>query len=117
MAGSSKPAAGGGVSVSTFAAPVIRGGMLVNYVFVDIKLYTADGVNAQAMQSKEPFIRDALVRALHRSPLPHEGYIKLDEAALAKVALTEADKVQHGAFVRAEIKKQTPRRTTGLPAS
>jgi hypothetical protein len=50
------------------ALPIVANGRLINYVFVSIKLVLAAGVDGAAVRAKEPYFRDALVRAAHRAP-------------------------------------------------
>ena len=48
--------------------PIVVDGQLVNYVFVYVRLNLTSGANATRLREKEPFFRDALVRAGHRTP-------------------------------------------------
>jgi len=51
------------------AVPVVRNGALVNYVFVTLRLDIAPGVDLWRTREKAHFLRDALVRAAHATPL------------------------------------------------
>ena len=51
------------------AVPVVRNGRLVNYVFVSLRVDIAPGVDIWRTREKAHFLRDALVRAAHRTPL------------------------------------------------
>lgn len=116
--GKPKAEPGGFLDVYPFAAPLIHDGRLVNYVFVSVRLQTAPGVDAQALKPKEPFMRDALVRAAHRTPFGKAGVLtEVDEARVIAAAMAEARRlIGPGTFVAASIKKQTPQRVSGLPA-
>jgi hypothetical protein len=56
------------VDLQPVALPIVSNGKLVNYVFVSLRLNLASSANAQKLREKEPFFRDALVRAAHRAP-------------------------------------------------
>jgi flagellar basal body-associated protein FliL len=56
------------VDLQPVALPIVSNGKLVNYVFVSLRLNLASSANAQKLREKEPFFRDALVRAAHRTP-------------------------------------------------
>lgn len=51
------------------AVPVVRDGRLVNYIFVSLRLDIAPGVDLWRTREKAHFLRDALVRAAHRTPM------------------------------------------------
>ncbi len=47
------------------AVPVVRDGVLANYLFVSIRIEIAQGVDLWATRERAHFLRDALVRASH----------------------------------------------------
>jgi len=51
------------------AVPVMRDGVLVNYLFVSIRVEVAQGVDLWQTREKAHFLRDALVRASHANDL------------------------------------------------
>ncbi|MDX2237258.1 MAG: hypothetical protein NW203_06810 [Hyphomonadaceae bacterium] len=51
------------------AVPVVRDGRLVNYIFVSLRVDIAPGVDLWRTREKAHFLRDALVRAAHRTPM------------------------------------------------
>lgn len=51
------------------AVPVVRDGVLVNYLFVSIRIEIASGVDLWQTRERAHFLRDALVRASHRADL------------------------------------------------
>jgi hypothetical protein len=77
-----------GVTLSPVALPIIVDGRLINYVFATVKVVLRPGVDSVAMREKEPYFRDALVRAAHRTPfvLPHD-YNHVDTAKLRAAML------------------------------
>jgi hypothetical protein len=75
------------VAVSPVALPVVVNGKVVNYVFVSVRIDLAPMVDASKMREREPYFRDALVRAAHRTPFTMASdYTKIDEPRL-KAAL------------------------------
>ncbi len=97
--------------------PAIVHGRLVNYVFVDVRLILAKGMDASKLPEHEPFLRDALVRAGTRTPFnPPEDGVHLDEARLKAEIMRDAiAEVGAGKVIGVEIRSQTPQRRTGLP--
>lgn len=71
------------VDLQPVALPIIVSGQLANYVFVSIRLNLASGADTSRWRAKEPFLRDALVRAAHDTPftLPSDLQ-KIDSAKL-----------------------------------
>lgn len=107
------------VDVSPVAAPVVTpDGRLVNYVFVTVRLGLASGADAASLRAKEPFFRDALVRAAHRTPFTsQDSYAKVDEARLKAAMKREAAAIAGAKTITAvTIVSQAPKRSTGLPA-
>ncbi len=51
------------------AVPVIRDGVLANYLFVSIRIEIAQGVDLWRTRERAHFLRDALVRASHHNDL------------------------------------------------
>lgn len=78
-AGASEPAPKGKSDIGQYvdlqpvALPIVVDGKLVNYIFVTIRLNLSSSANAQRLREKEPYFRDALVRASHRTPFTKSG--------------------------------------------
>lgn len=51
------------------AVPVVRDGVLANYLFVSIRIEVAQGVDLWRTRERAHFLRDALVRASHDNDL------------------------------------------------
>ena len=51
------------------AVPVVRNGVLVNYIFVTLRIDIAQNVDLWRTREKAHFLRDALVRAAHGAQL------------------------------------------------
>jgi len=96
--------------------PVITDGRVRNYVFIVLKLHLGAGHTVEAVRAKEAYLRDALVKAGHRTPfvLP-DTWLALDAAALSVALIRSASSlIGRGAVTRVEVVSQTPRRRTGM---
>jgi hypothetical protein len=105
------------VDLAPVALPVVVSGRIVNYVFVSVRVNLTGGANAPKLQSKEPYFRDALVRAGHRTPFTrNDNYTLLDDAKLkasmysAAVAIAGA-----GNVASVSILSETAKSHSGLP--
>lgn len=111
-ASSDAPAEGDALNLTGFGLPIIVGGRVRNYVFVVLKLHLGKGQAPDAVKAKEHYLRDALVRAGHRTPFVlADDWNQLDMAALSASLIRSADAlVGKGAIARVEVVSQTPRR-------
>ena len=100
------------VDVGPLALPVVQQGKLCNYVFVTVRLHLVPEADAETWRSKEPYFRDALVRAGHRTPFVIPGdWMKLDQAALKRSMLTEAIRIAgRNIFTSIEVIRSAPQR-------
>ena len=105
------------LALNRIGLPVVWRGRLVNYVFVEARLKLAPGRSVEALRAKEPYLRDALIRAAHRTPFTDSADLtRVDERAVDAALLREAGRILgSGAAVAAEVTSQQPRRRTGLP--
>lgn len=105
------------VDVSPVALPVVVSGQLINYVFVSVRVQLTSQANAGKWRSKEPYFRDALVRAGHRTPFTKaDNFATLDVAKLKAAMMREAVAIAGSKDIASvTITSQTPKRTTGLP--
>lgn len=112
-------AAGEVLNMAGVGLPVISGGRIRNYVFVALRLHLGGGATAQTLRSKEPYLRDALVRAAHRTPfLNTANWNVLDGAALSASLMRSATTiVGRGQVTRVEILSQAPRRRLTMRAN
>ena len=112
-----KVGAGQYVDIAPVAMPIVVGGRLVNYVFAYVRINLAPGVDSVKMRQKEPFFRDAIVRAAHRTPFTlASDYTKIDEAKLKAVVTREAVLIAGKAVKSVVVTSQQPKRRGGLPA-
>lgn len=106
------------VDLAAVALPIIVDGRLVNYVFASVRINLSNSANAQKLREKEPFFRDALIRAAHRTPFVSErDYLSVDEAKLKAALLRDARTIAASKdIVGVTITKQAPKRRTGVPS-
>jgi hypothetical protein len=111
------PGAERAVDVSAIGAPIVWKGRLVNYVFLSAKLKLAPGQELEKLRAKEPYFRDALVRAAHRTPFVDPSDLtRVDERALTAALMREAARIAGPrAFASAVVVSQQPRQRSGLP--
>jgi hypothetical protein len=111
--------AGQYVDLAPVALPIVVDNRLVNYVFVDIRINLTGSADLAKLRDKEPYFRDALVRAGHRTPFTrYDDYTRLDEGKL-KAALYAAATAIGGPGTIASIEIMPgggPMRRNGLPA-
>lgn len=112
-----KEAVGQYIDVAPVALPVVVDGVLINYVFTAVRINLVPSADVTRLRDKEPWIRDALVRASHRTPFTvPTSYIRIDEARLKTTLAREA-----GAIIGARniasivVVSQTPKQRTRLP--
>lgn len=112
------PTGGQSLSMPGVGLPVITGGRLRNYVFVSLRLHLGASATPETMRAKEAFLRDALVRAGHRTPfVVPDDWTRIDAAAVAASLMRSATTIAgRGAVTRVEIVSQAPRRRTGVQA-
>ena len=97
--------------------PIVIRGDLVNYVFVYVRLNLTSSANVMRLREMEPFFRDALVRAGHRTPFViATDYQKVDEARLTAAMMREATAiVGPGQIKSVVVTAQTPSRSVPQP--
>lgn len=111
-AASDSPTAGGVLNLTPVALPVIAGGRLRNYVFLRIRLHLGAGHPPESVRPKEPFFRDALVKAGHRTPFTvADDWTVLNGAAISATLMRAAPALAgRGVVTRVEVISQSPRR-------
>ncbi len=105
-----KPDANQSVDLSPVALPIVIDGRLVNYVFVTVRIVLNFGANGEALRLKEPYFRDALVRAGSRTPfIDPTDYSRLDENRLKATLLPLATAIAGPRAIRSiQVVSQTP---------
>lgn len=80
--------------MSPLPLPVVEDGRLVNYIFVNLRLTLSPKADADKLREKEPFFRDALVRAAHRTRLAAANdNNRVDEPRLRAILLAESARI------------------------
>ena len=111
-----RPNPGASLGIAGVGLPVIAGGRLRNYVFVSLRLHLGGSATPESMRPKEAYLRDALVRAAHRTPFVIEDdWTRIDVGALTASLMRSAAAIAgRGAVTRVEVVSQAPRRRTGV---
>lgn len=117
------------VKLQPIAIPIVVDGKLLNYVFVNLSLKLAAAVPVTVMEGQEPLLRDAIVKAAHRTPFTApDTYNEIDAGKLKLVVMREAAALLgKGKVASVEITKQIarkqiphpsgPKRPTAAPAA
>ena len=105
------------VDLQPVGLPIVNKGQLVNYVFVYVRINLTNGANTPRLREKEPFFRDALVRAGHRTPFTNPNDLAQVDAARLTAALTrEANIIAGPNQIRSVVvTSQAPRRRISVP--
>lgn len=105
------------VDLLPVALPVVVEGELVNYVFVYVRIKLTRSANTLKLREREPYFRDALVRAGHRTPFTRmDDFTSLDAARIAATMKREAAAIASPKDIAGvEVLRQTPKRRGGLP--
>lgn len=105
------------VDLQAVGLPIVSQGRLVNYVFVYVRINLTSGANAARLREREPFFRDALVRAGHRTPFTNPADLSAVDVAKLTAALTrEATAIAGPGQIRSVVvTSQAPRRRIRTP--
>jgi flagellar basal body-associated protein FliL len=95
------------VDLQPVGLPIVDRGRLVNYVFVSVRINLTSAANASRLREKEPFFRDALVRAAHRTPFTlASDFGKIDAQRLASTLKAEAARIAGQGQIRSVVVTQ-----------
>ena len=99
------------VAVSPVGLPVVANGKVVNYIFVTVRIDLSPTANAAKLREREPYFRDALVRAGNRTPFTlASDYTKIDEARLVAALTRDAIAIAGAGAVRGvKVVSQAPK--------
>lgn len=82
------------IDIQSVPAPIFANGKLNNYIFLTIKLEMAKGQNVLRQREQVHFVRDALIRNLHKTSVGKAGKPdELDEALAIQLIQASAAKV------------------------
>ena len=107
------------VDLQPLGLPIVANGKLVNYVFVYVRINLTSGANVSRLREKEPFFRDALVRAGHRTPFTLPKDLGAVDVPKLTAALTrEASAIAGPGQIRSVVvTSQAPRRRARVPTA
>jgi hypothetical protein len=79
------------IDIPSIGAPITVNGRLVNYMFLTVSIEVGDGVDAWAIRDRAHFMRDAMLRAAHRTSLGFEDQpSRIDGPRAARVLMDAA---------------------------
>ena len=112
-----KASGGQNVDLAPVALPIVLDGRLINYVFVQIRINLSPSADALKVREKEPWFRDALVRAGHRTPFTNAtDYTVIDEARMKAALMREAAMITPARnLLSVTLVSQTPKQRSRLP--
>jgi hypothetical protein len=114
--GEAKAPAENFINLATVALPVVRNGQLINYVFASVRINLKPGSDVIKLREKEPYLRDALIRAAHRVPFSETNDdTRINEAMLSAAMLRDARTILGpGAPIGVSVLRQEPKRSRGM---
>jgi hypothetical protein len=106
------------VDLAPVGLPIVANGQLVNYVFVYVRINLTGGANASRWRDREPYFRDSLIRAAHRTPFTIAGdYQHIDTARLTASVYRDAVATTGPGVVKSVVvNSQAPRWRARTPA-
>jgi flagellar basal body-associated protein FliL len=107
------------VDLQPVGLPIVSNRVLVNYVFVYVRINLTSAANASKLREKEPYFRDALVRLGHRTPFTLPSDLgKIDTVRLTAALKQEVVRiVGPGQVLSVIVTSQAPRRRIATPRS
>lgn len=105
------------VDLQPVGLPIVSKGVVVNYVFVYVRINLTSGANASKLREREPYFRDALVKAGHRTPFTLATDLsRIDDARLTAALKQEVVRiVGPGQVLSVVVTSQAPRRRISTP--
>lgn len=112
-----KDSGGQYVDLAPIALPIVVNGRLVNYVFCSLRINLTPSADAAKVRTKEPWFRDAIIRAGHRTPFTlATDYTKVDEVRLKATLLREAGAIAGARnILSVTLTSQMPKQRARLP--
>jgi len=100
QAAEGKPEAAGEplvAELTNVVLPIVRNGMLVNYVFVTLKIRMTDLNAATYVREQHFYVRDGITRATGRNPIPEgKGPNTFDQVAVVNVVTQVVNAIKPG---------------------
>jgi hypothetical protein len=91
------------MDVLNLIVPVVRNGRLVNYLFVNARIQLSTGVDPFRTREKGHFLRDALLKAVHRRSIADATRDDQIDRAAAQALILEVARQQLGANVARSV--------------
>ena len=112
-----KDSGGQYIDLSPVALPIVLNNRLINYVFVQVRINLSPSADGPKIREREPWFRDALVRAGHRTPFTKAtDYTMIDEARMKATMMREAALITPARnLLSVSLISQTPKQRSRLP--
>lgn len=110
--GEAKKAGNASVQLGAVAIPISVDGRVVNYIFLNIRINLTMTADEAKFRDKEPYFRDALVRAASRTSFAQSGkdYL-LDEPRFKQAMMGEWTKITGPGVIKSiDVLSQSPKR-------
>lgn len=92
------------IDLQPVGLPIVANRKLVNYIFVYVRINLTSAANTARLREKEPYFRDALVRAGHRTPFTDpRDYNRIDIQKLTDSLYRDASAITGPGQVRSVI--------------
>jgi len=100
------------VKLASVGIPVFHGATVTNYLFLSIKINLTPKADQTKLRDMEPYFRDALVRAAHKTSFAQPDHDdRLDIPRFQKVMMGEFTRVAGpGTIQSVEIVSQSPKK-------
>lgn len=112
-----KESGGQYIDLSPVALPIVLNNRLINYVFVQVRINLSPSADAPKLREREPWFRDALVRAAHRTPFTNpRDFTIIDDVRMKATLLREAGLITPARnLLSVTLISQTPKQRSRLP--
>lgn len=112
-----KESGGQYIDLSPVALPIVLNNRLINYVFVQVRINLSPSADAPKLREREPWFRDALVRAAHRTPFTNpRDFTIIDDVRMKATLLREAALITPARnLLSVTLISQTPKQRSRLP--
>jgi hypothetical protein len=107
-----KTAAAPSVQLGAVAIPAIVDGKIVNYLYLNVKVNLTSPVSESVLRAREPYFRDALIRAAYKTSFALPGHpTELDEARFKSAMMIAFTQIAGKNSIQSvEVVPKTPRK-------
>mgnify|MGYP000459262076 CR=1 FL=1 len=108
-----KTASAPSVQLGAVAIPVIVDGQIVNYLYLNVKVNLTNPVSESVLRAREPYFRDALIRAAYKTSFAQPGHpTELDEPKFKAAMMIAFTQVAGPNSIKSiDVAPKTPRKT------